>query len=291
MTVNCAPCGKKIKNNQQAVGCDGECGRWFHVTCMKMSKDTYQQFRKDDTFKWSCNREDCLPQPNLKEVMASFSQKLEESLSAMREENHEVRKLATFLSEKYDELHREIETLKKERKTVKDAEMAACRAINELEELKQYQRKNNLIVYGIPTEREEDVFHKISDIGKTLGVEITRANIDAAHRLPSTKPGPQPIIVKLNNRWKKEEILSSRRQKKTLKTSEIGYSDGGNIYINEHLTPRNETIAKKCRELRQQGKIFATWVRDCKIYIRKNQNGPSKLISSAEILDSLALSN
>lgn len=289
MSTICTPCGKKIKNNQQAVCCDSDCGRWFHVPCIKMNKETYHTFRKDESFKWSCNREDCLPQINISESMASFSKKIEESVKTMQEENKELKKLANFLSEKYDELHQQLEVLRKERKVVLDTDIATKKVVADFEDQLQYQRKNNLIFHGIPMEREENVIQKVLNIGKVLDVNITPENIDAAHRLPSTKPGPQPVIVKFVNRWKKEDILAQRRVKKTLKTNQIGYSGPGeNIYINEHLTPKNELIAKKCRELRQQGKIFATWVRDCKIYIRISQDSPSKLIKSAEMLHELA---
>ena len=45
---------------------------------------------------------------------------------------------------------------------------------------------------------------------------------------------------------------------------------GTNIYINEHLTPRNNEIAKKARLLRKQGKISRAWIRDCKVFIKTN---------------------
>ena len=54
---------------------------------------------------------------------------------------------------------------------------------------------------------------------------------------------PDDIIIRFIDRKNKVEVL---KQSKNLK--------GTNIYINEHLTDRNNEIAKKARLLRKQGK-------------------------------------
>ena len=39
------------------LGCDGECGRWFHAPCLKL---TPEQFKAaSQRRKWFCNRSDC----------------------------------------------------------------------------------------------------------------------------------------------------------------------------------------------------------------------------------------
>ena len=43
---------------------------------------------------------------------------------------------------------------------------------------------------------------------------------------------------------------------------------GTNIYINEHLTKKNAAIAKEARRLRKENKIISTWSRNCKIFIK-----------------------
>lgn len=42
------------------IGYDGDCKRWFHIECVKMSKTEYSKFANDNKKKWLCNRADCL---------------------------------------------------------------------------------------------------------------------------------------------------------------------------------------------------------------------------------------
>ncbi len=69
-----------------------------------------------------------------------------------------------------------------------------------------------------------------------------------------TKPA---IVVRFVNRKHKIDLL---RQAKYLK--------GTGVYINEHLTKKNAEIARQARFLRKQGKIQATWTKNCKVMIR-----------------------
>ena len=45
------------------------------------------------------------------------------------------------------------------------------------------------------------------------------------------------------------------------------------MYINEHLTKKNMTIAATARRLRKEKKILNTWSKNCKIFVKINQNG------------------
>lgn len=42
------------------IGDDGDCKRWFHIECVKMSKTEYSKFANDNKKKWLCNRAGCL---------------------------------------------------------------------------------------------------------------------------------------------------------------------------------------------------------------------------------------
>lgn len=187
----------------------------------------------------------------------------------------DIRKSVEFINNQYDEINKE---LKKSNGTFDGINAQA----NEIEEIKQYERINNMIIYGIPdsTSREyeeEDVYKYVKNIAEALNIPhaMSKNEIDVAHRLPSRikKTGPTMIIVKFRNRWVKDEFMKARAVKKSLHLSEIGFPDNDKqVYLRDHLTPQNDTLFKKCRELRQGGKIWATWTRDCKIYIKINQD-------------------
>ena len=51
---------------------------------------------------------------------------------------------------------------------------------------------------------------------------------------------------------------------------------GANIFVNENLTPMNETIVYNCRKLKHSGLIHACYSRNGIVYIKENET--SRLI-------------
>ncbi len=78
--------------------------------------------------------------------------------------------------------------------------------------------------------------------------------------LPRRNGGAKPaIVVRFVNQKHRAELL---RQARKLK--------GTGVYLNEHLTKKNDDIARRALILRKQNKIQATWTRNCKVIIRLN---------------------
>ena len=77
---------------------------------------------------------------------------------------------------------------------------------------------------------------------------------------------PPAIIVKFVSRKHKLDLLRQARSK---------LKDTG-VYLNEHLTAKNADIEKEARRLWRDGKIKATWSRNCKIFIRENGATPEQ---------------
>ena len=64
-------------------------------------------------------------------------------------------------------------------------------------------------------------------------------------------------------------ICKQKNKIKSLKNSKK--LNGTRVYINEHLTHRNSQIAHAARILKKQGKIYSTWTKDCKVFIKTNR--------------------
>lgn len=58
----CGLCGKLVKSNSKAVGCDGQCAKWYHKTCLKMGNQKYKFLGKNNDILWMCHN--CLSNPN-----------------------------------------------------------------------------------------------------------------------------------------------------------------------------------------------------------------------------------
>lgn len=58
--VLCCPvCIKIVTDDDEAIQCDANCLRWFHIKCIGMSKNEYSKFSGNVNLKWFCSRLDC----------------------------------------------------------------------------------------------------------------------------------------------------------------------------------------------------------------------------------------
>lgn len=131
-----------------------------------------------------------------------------------------------------------------------------------MDKLQQYTRSNNIIINGIPENPDENVFTIIEKVVESLSCKISKSDIDTCHRLrpyrndSSLAKNQKPIIVKLTSRLKKNEILGAACMKKRLTTEELGFENTNQkIYLNEHLTPKRQSICDNIRKLDTSRKL------------------------------------
>lgn len=295
----CDPCGEKVKRNEKGIPCDGDCGRWFHKDCVGISDESYAAFSADNSKKWFCRRKDCKP-PNptradilvmvveeVNKLMLKHRNELAEhkkEIEGLKLELEECKNACQHISNQYDDLTKSIPVQNSESKQNSEVQ-------GEVQDIQQYQRRNNLVITGLPEEKEEDLYLKVQKMSEALGVRMSAADIDTVHRKDKTRA--KPVLVKLINRWKKDELTEARFAKKKLELDELelGYKNGkSQIFLNDHLIPRLDSLAKRCRDLRRDKKIWATWSRDCKIYVKcKKEDINAKLVRSEEDLRKLNL--
>ena len=152
-----------------------------------------------------------------------------------------------------------------------------------VDELEQYTRQDDLVITGLktrhksyaratlsepvhdsqhaPYEEMESLYDQVvSFIGDNMGVQLQENDVSICHTLPGKKETPN-IVLRLTSRKAKNKILKQTKQLK-----------GTNVYINEHLTKKNMSIAATARKLRKEKKILNTWTRNCKIFVKFSLN-------------------
>jgi len=196
--------------------------------------------------------------------------------------------LSEMLDDKLDEKLRplqKIETLASDvislRKTVENHE-------ERIVSNEKYDRKKNLVFYGIPVEKAkpEDPMEKALEIIRGVGVDIHDRDLDAFHRLRSrTNDATPPFIIRLVNRWKKDEIFEAFKKQKPL-ASRWGGSVKTKVFCNEQLTPINQAIL---REAKNAKKYFYIWTTNGNVFCRKKLEGSQILevkdLSTARYLE------
>lgn len=136
--------------------------------------------------------------------------------------------------------------------------------------LRSLQRRNNLVVQGIPMserETEEQLAETVIKIGGACGVQLSLADMKSVHRIQKlrsqsrerTQPVRQkreaPILIKFVDNSNAREKLFLRYLEllgkgTPLRCSSIGLETGTRIYVNHHLSPelvqtRNRAITLK----------------------------------------------
>lgn len=158
-----------------------------------------------------------------------------------------------------------------------------------IEDMEQYSRSNCVEIQGIPLAPSENVLSIVKEVGKAMDLDIADTMVDACHRLGARQNGDNPpgIIVKFVRRMDKEEFLKRRRVKRTLSTRHIGRSDDRPIYVNESLSPARRRLHAMARKCQREKNYTFLWVRNGKIFLRKEEHAAVKVVSCQEDLQKL----
>ncbi|KAL4701991.1 hypothetical protein ACJJTC_010556 [Scirpophaga incertulas] len=220
--------------------------------------------------------------------------KLDKQHTEMKNNISELQQSSQLLSDLYEDQKKKTDILSKEVKQVDEFEVT----LNALKEQnrkmaslinsnEQRDRQLNVEVVGIPEDKNEDLMRYIADICKYIGVNIIPGDVKHVNRVsPKVKSQGRlrVIIAKLSTRLLKDNIISLGR-KKRVTTKDIGLSgDPKPIYINEHLTPYNKQLLKKCKEIAMKKEYKYVWTKNGRIYIRKNDTSPAIQIHEEEDL-------
>lgn len=182
-------------------------------------------------------------------------------------------------------------------------------ALNTISDLKiennkrdQFSRINNVEISGVPITNGENLYNIIHSIYSKVGLKLEDNEIDYVVRvrrydLPAKESNqssgridsrPPAIIVRFTRRHSKDQMLAAVRARRGLSTNDIGISGPTRpLYIGDHLTPVNKLLLKRARFLKAELKYSYLWIRDCKIFMRKNDSSKVKLIGNDDDLNRL----
>lgn len=115
------------------------------------------------------------------------------------------------------------------------------------DELEQYQRRNNLRVFGVPETTGEDTDTVLVNLFKEkLDVDVEVNRLDRSHRVgPKQKPGSRdatprhrPIIIRFMSYQDRRRVFSAKRKLK-----------GTGVSIREDLTKTRQELLSRAAEL------------------------------------------
>ena len=228
----------------------------------------------------------------LLEIQSNTSKILEEN-KALKNDYMELKASMDFQCQQFEDLKKENDILKKQ---AKDLGVTVCQLKGEnailrsqyemledsIDEVNQYQRKNNIEIHGIPEQEGENLENLVVDLAKELGLKMETISIDIVHRLPR-RYGTKPIIVKFHAYQDKYAMYQARYKLRKLKNKTY-FQRAVNIYINENLTKTRKQLFAEVRKRRDQNEWHSAFTQDGKIYIKfDKESRPTKINNYSDL--------
>lgn len=170
----------------------------------------------------------------------------------------------------------ELQVLKKEKEELKKENRSIAIELkqvkNEVADLQQYSRRKNMEISNLPEEANENINEVLANVFSGLEVDLMN-QVATVHRVPtSNKDKPKPIIVQFIRKQDRDNCLKAAKTKR-LSASQINtrFQDKP-IFLNEHLTPNRKELFFHCRKFKSNNNYKYAWVKDGKIFIRKDED-------------------
>ncbi|KAL4718715.1 hypothetical protein ACJJTC_017329 [Scirpophaga incertulas] len=161
----------------------------------------------------------------------------------------------------------------------------------QLNKQQQWARMSNIEIVGLPETPNESPVNLAIKIASHAGVQLQPTQVESAYRVQPMKRiagRPKPIIVRLQSRILKDQIISGLRRTKGISTRDIGLGGtDGKFYVNEHLTPINKQLLNATKANAKAMSYKFVWVRNCNIFLRKNEEAPVITVNSEKDLQKI----
>lgn len=197
------------------------------------------------------------------------------------------------MKKKLDEKVQIIEKLEKENIELRSTVTDLSTRLNTVE---QNMRECNVEINGIPENRSENLPSVMLQLGQSVECPITKDDIQHVTRvakLNKDSDRPKAVVLKLRTRLMRDTLLAAVSKfnkghvNDKLSTRHLGI--GGKrepIFVSEHLSPHNKHLHAATRQKAREAEFKFVWVRDGRIYAKKNETSQAIYVRS---LESLAL--
>jgi hypothetical protein len=217
----------------------------------------------------------------MKEMRSLFSaqtirqdQRFEDMKKCMDQQCADIKESINFLSERYDILLTEIESLRKDKiedkKCIKNLE-------DKIEQLERQNRATGLEIRNIPMkagETKTDLAEIVVNLSQILGAPILHHEIKDVFRI-NAKNQNKPIIAEFTTVIAKEKIINAHKifnkgQQGKLCTSDLKIEGPKMlIYMSESLTSKIRRIHFMARNFAAQHDYKFCWTSYGRVYLRK----------------------
>jgi len=171
----------------------------------------------------------------------------------------------------------------------------AVEALDEVEELGQYIRRDCLEISGIQADHNNSAEEIVKAVGEAIGVVVHSDEISIAHQIPTYNPrSPPKVIVKFTHRKTRNKFYEKRKnlfKKKAKDLPNLNISSQANVYISESLTPKRKKLFSEVNKTKKYLKWKYIWSNNGKIYIKKSEKSQTYTFNKIEDLEDFKKDN
>ncbi|KAL4720894.1 hypothetical protein ACJJTC_002936 [Scirpophaga incertulas] len=129
---------------------------------------------------------------------------------------------------------------------------------------------SNIEIVGLPETPNESPVNQAIKIASHAGVQLQPTQVESAYRV-------QPM-----------KRVAGLRRTKGISTRDIGLGGtDGKFYVNEHLIPINKQLLNATKANAKAMSYKFVWVRNCNIFLRKNEEAPVIAVNSEKDLQKI----
>lgn len=160
-----------------------------------------------------------------------------------------------------------------------------------------HMREGNLEINGIPEHRSENLYNTVVQLTKAVDNPLQVDDIlhvTRVAKISKDNDKPRAVVAKLRSPRIRDIVLAAVKNfnkansQDKLNSHHLGI--GGtksSVYVSEHLTSANKYLHAAARKKAKELAFKFVWVRNGRIFVRKDENHQSLLIRSLDYLNNL----
>lgn len=270
--ITCRKCASQVKNIDDGIYCDGECGFCFHADCIGISKSQHRVIQNLKAIKWFCD--DC----NCDKGNLTMKQRNEERFNKIESR---IDKLDDYVQNltvqvaSFDSIKKDLEQLKMD---VSKVFLLSNKSINThtspIIQQPNDDYKYHLILKGLKEEENQNSIQRHEKDLAAIKAMFAYLNQDQVIILDIFRIGKfdnnkhRMIMIKLTSVWDVRKILAKAYLLKEYKVPGL-YIERG---LSEDEKEKQKKIMKKRWEMMQQGTSRADIkIRNMKLFVNNQE--------------------
>lgn len=206
-----------------------------------------------------------------------------------------------FMTSQFEELKKHCETQTKEILSLKEENCNLKLNMKDMNsrfaQVEQQARECNLEIQCVPENKTENLIATVKKISQIVSFDLGDNDVMTVHRvakLQSDSPRPRSIIARLatprirDNFLASVKIFNKGNAQDKLNTSHLKIvGEKQPIYVAEHLSPANKQLHAATRTAAAAKGYQFVWVRNGRVFVRKDIKSKSILIKDIDFIHSL----